>query len=119
MKKVLVIEDNPDMRKLLSVELELMGFEPITAGGGEEGVSKAISEKPDLVLLDILMPDMDGRDTARILRRNPETKDIPIIAETALSDRRVLNSCLDAGCNDYLVKPFTYKELESKLHVFI
>jgi len=119
MKKVLVVEDNPDMRKLLSIELELMGFEPITAAGGKEGIEKAISEKPDLVLLDILMPDMDGRDTARILRRNAETKDIPIIAETALSDRRDLNTCLDAGCNDYLVKPFSYKDLEEKLRVFI
>jgi CheY-like chemotaxis protein len=119
MKKVLVVEDNPDMRKLLSVELALMGFEPITGGGGKEGILKAISEKPDLVLLDISMPDMDGRDVARILRRNPETKDIPIIAETALSDRRELKSCVDAGCNDYLVKPFSYKDLEEKLHVFI
>lgn len=119
MKKVLVVEDSPDMRKLLSIELKLMGFEPITAGGGKEGIEKAISEKPELVLLDILMPDMDGRDTARILRRNAETKDIPIIAETALSDRRDLNSCLDAGCNDYLVKPFSYKNLEEKLRLFI
>ena len=119
MKKVLIVEDNPDMRKLLSLELELMGFEPITAGGGKEGIEKAISEKPHLVLLDISMPDMDGRDTARILRGNPETKDIPIVAETALSGRRDLNSCLHAGCNDYLVKPFSYKDLEEKLHVFV
>ncbi len=66
-----------------------------------------------------IMPDIDGRDTARILCRNPKTKDIPIIAETALSDRRDLNICVDAGCNDYLAKPFSYKDLEKKLHVFI
>ncbi len=119
MKKVLVVEDDPGMRRLLTLELELMGVEPITAGGGKEGILKAISEQPDLVLLDILMPDMDGRDAARILRRNPKTKDIPIIAETALSDRQDLNSCVDAGCNDYLVKPFSYKDLQKKLHVFI
>lgn len=115
MKKILVIEDHPDMRKLLSLELEVMGFEPITAGNGKEGVEKAIAEKPNLVLLDILMPDMDGRQTARLLRANPETKDIPIVAETALSNQKDLNSCLEAGCNDYLVKPFTYKDLEKKL----
>ncbi len=119
MKKVLVVEDHPDMRKLLSLELQVMGFEPITAGGGKEGVEKAIAEKPQLVLLDICMPDMDGRDAARILRGNPDTKDIPIIAETALSDRQDLKSCLDAGCNAYLVKPFTYNDLEEKLHSFI
>ena len=119
MKKILIVEDNPDMRKLLNLELELMGFEPILAGGGKEGIEKAISEKPHLVLLDIFMPDMDGRDTARILRRNPETKDIPIVAEMALSDRKDLSNCLRAGCNDYLVKPFSYKDLEEKLHGFI
>ena len=119
MKKVLVVEDHPDMRKLLSLELELMGFEPITARGGKEGVEKALSEKPHLVLLDICMPDMDGRDVARILRARPETKDIPIVAETALSNQRDLNSCLQAGCDDCLVKPFTYKDLEEKLHALI
>ena len=119
MKKVLVVEDNADMRKLLRLELELMGFDPITAVGGKEGIEKVISEKPDLVLLDILMPDMDGRDAARALRGNPETKNIPIVAETALSSQRDLNSCLRAGCDDYLVKPFSYNELENKLHAFI
>ncbi len=119
MKKVLVVEDNPDLRKLLTLELELMGFSPIAAAGGQEGILKATSEKPDLILLDILMPDMDGRETARTLRSNPDTKDIPIVAETALSSDRDLLSCLRAGCDDYLVKPFTYDELENKLHAFI
>jgi CheY-like chemotaxis protein len=119
MKKILIVEDHPDMRHLLSLELSVMGFEPITAENGREGVEKAISEKPDLVLLDVMMPEMDGWDAARILRANPETKDIPIVAETALSDQRDLNSCLQAGCNDYLVKPFTYKDLQQKLRAFI
>ncbi len=119
MKRVLVVEDHPDMRKLLSLELELMGFEPITARDGKEGIDKALSEKPHLVLLDIFMPDMDGRDVARTLRANPATKDIPIVAETALSTRRDLDSCLKAGCDDCLVKPFTYKDLEEKLHALI
>ncbi len=119
MKKVLVVEDNPDMRKLLTLELEVLGYEPIAAGGGKEGIEKAISENPQLVLLDILMPDLDGREAARTLRANPKTKDIPIVAETALSNHRDLTSCLAAGCNDYLVKPFTYRDLEKKLQVFI
>ncbi len=119
MKRVLVVEDHPDMRKLLSLELELMGFEPIIARDAREGIAKAISEKPNLVLLDILMPDMDGRDAARILRSTPATKNIVIIAETALSYQKDLNSCLQAGCDDYLVKPFTYKALEKKLHDLI
>ncbi len=96
-----------------------MGFKPIAAGGGKEGIEKAVSEKPHLILLDICMPDLDGRDTARILRGNPDTKDIPIVAETALSNQRDLDSCLKAGCNDYLVKPFTYKDLEEKIQRFV
>jgi CheY-like chemotaxis protein len=119
MKKILIVEDHRDMRKLLSLEIKLMGFEPITAENGREGVEKALSEKPHLVLLDIMMPEMDGRDAVRILRANPETKDIPALAATALSGYSDLETCLEAGCNDYLVKPFTYKELEKKLRTFI
>ena len=96
-----------------------MGFEAIVARDGKEGIEKAISEQPHLVLLDILMPDMDGRDAARILRATPATKHIPIIAETALCYQKDLNSCLQAGCDDYLVKPFTYKDLEKKLNGLI
>jgi CheY-like chemotaxis protein len=118
-KKILIVEDHPDMRRLLSMELTVMGFEPITAQNGSEGVARAISEKPDLVLLDLMMPEMDGWNAARILRTNPETKDIPILAETALADPKDLSSCMEAGCNDYLVKPFTYEELQRKISAFI
>lgn len=96
-----------------------MGFEAIAAGNGKEALEKAIAEKPNLVLLDILMPDMDGRETARLLRANPETREIPILAETALSRPRDLSSCLEAGCNDYLVKPFTFKDLQEKLRRWV
>jgi CheY-like chemotaxis protein len=119
MKKVLIVEDHADMRELLSWQVELMGFVPITAKHGKEGVEKALSEKPNLVLMDIMMPGMDGRETARALRANPETKDIPILAATALFRDSDLKSCLEAGCNGYIVKPFTFQELQAKLHEFI
>jgi CheY-like chemotaxis protein len=115
MKKILIIEDNPELREVLSRELELMGFEPITAQNGKEGVEKAASEKPHLVVLDILMPEMDGREAAQILRANPQTKDIPILAATVLFRDSDVQSCLQAGCNDYVVKPFTYALLEKKI----
>jgi DNA-binding response OmpR family regulator len=117
-KKILIVEDHDSMRHLLSVEISLMGFEAVTASGGKEGVAKAVAEKPDLVLLDIMMPEMDGWDVARNLRAHPETKDIPIVAETALFSQRELNTCLQAGCDDYLVKPFTYEDLEDKVRAF-
>jgi CheY-like chemotaxis protein len=119
MKKVLIVEDHADMRELLSWQIELMGFLPITARHGKEGVEKALSEKPHLVLMDIMMPGMDGRETARALRENPETKNIPILAATALFRDSDLKSCLEAGCNAYIVKPFTFQELRAKLRELI
>ncbi|MGE5304121.1 MAG: response regulator [Alphaproteobacteria bacterium] len=119
MKKVLIVEDHADMRELLSWQIELMGFAAITAKHGKEGVEKALSEKPHLVLMDIMMPGMDGRQTARALRENPETRDIPILAATALFRDSDLKSCLEAGCNAYIVKPFTFQELQAKLRELI
>src|SRR5512142_1588810 len=119
MKTVLIIEDHADMRELLSWQVELMGFVPITAKHGKEGVEKAVSEKPHLILMDIMMPGMDGRETARTLRANSDTKDIPILAATALFRDSDLKSCLEAGCNGYIVKPFTFQELQAKLRELI
>ncbi|HXG52111.1 MAG TPA: response regulator [candidate division Zixibacteria bacterium] len=115
MKKVLIVEDHADMRELLAWQIELMGFQPISAKHGREGLEKAIAEKPQLVLMDIMMPGMDGWETARALRSHPETKDIPILAATALFRDTDLKSCVDAGCNSYIVKPFTFQELQGKV----
>ena len=119
MKKILIVEDHADMRELLTWQIELMGFLPIPAKHGKEGVEKAVAEQPDLILLDIMMPGMDGWEAARTLRANPETKDIPILAATALFRDSDLKSCLDAGCNGYIVKPFTFQELQGKVREYI
>jgi CheY-like chemotaxis protein len=74
--KVLIVEDHPDMRNLLGIIVERLGYLPVLANEGEEGVEKAIAEKPNLILLDMMMPKMDGRKVARRLRANPETKEI-------------------------------------------
>ena len=119
MKKVLVVEDHPDMRELLLWQMELMGFLAIPARHGKEGVEKAVTEKPNLILMDIMMPGMDGREATRILRSNPETQNIPIVAATVLFREADLKSCIEAGCNDYLVKPFTFQELQGKIQEYI
>jgi two-component system cell cycle response regulator DivK len=119
MKKVLIVEDHADMRELLTWQIELMGLLPIPTKHGKEGVEKAISEQPDLILMDIMMPGMDGWAAARELRANPQTKNIPILAATALFRDSDLKSCLDAGCNAYIVKPFTFQELQGKVREFI
>ena len=119
MKKVLIVEDHADMRELLSWQVELMGFVPVPAKHGQEGVEKALTEKPQLILLDIMMPGMDGCEAARLLRAHPDTQNIPILATTALFRDADLKNCLEAGCNGYIVKPFTFQELQVKLREFI
>src|SRR5205814_8817423 len=84
MKKVLVIDDHGDMSELLTWQFELMGFMAIAARRGKDGVEKALSERPHLIIMDIMMPGMDGWEATRELRANAETKDIPILAATAL-----------------------------------
>jgi twitching motility two-component system response regulator PilH len=118
-KAVLIVEDHPDMRELLVWQIELMGYTPVAASSAREALEKAAAEKPALILLDIMLPTMDGREAARMLKANPETEDIPILATTALFREPDLQSCLEAGCSGYLVKPFTFQELQRKLREFI
>jgi CheY-like chemotaxis protein len=118
MTKILIVEDHPDMRELLAWQIEMMGFTPISAKHGKEGIEKAIAEQPNLILMDIMMPGMDGWEATRALRSNMVTKDIPILAATALFRDADLDRCIEAGCNDYIVKPFTFQELQEKLRRF-
>ena len=113
--KILIVEDNPDMRDLLAIRVQMTGYLPILAGHGKEGVEMANTEKPDLILMDMMMPVMDGWEAARALRACRETKDIPILATTALFRSEDLKSCLDAGCNGYIVKPFNGVDLQRRI----
>ena len=115
MKKILIIEDHADMRELLTWQIELMGFVADTARQGREGLQKAQSGNPNLIIMDIMMPGMDGWEAARELRANAATKDIPILAATALFRDADLQNCLAAGCSGYIVKPFTFQELQGKV----
>ena len=118
-KTVLVVEDHPDSLDILTHLLESLGFMVIGAKHGVEGVEKALKEKPHLILMDILMPKMDGREATRVIRSNPETHDIPILATTVLYREPEIESCIEAGCNDCLIKPFTLKQLQGKIQKFI
>jgi two-component system cell cycle response regulator DivK len=115
MAKILIVDDNPDVREVLRCQLEMLGYLVISAENGYTGIAKAIAEQPDLILMDIMMPEMDGWQASRAVRDNPETKDIPILAATAMCRRADLNACLEAGCNGYIVKPFTMIELKRKI----
>ena len=115
MKKALIVEDHPDMREVLSCQLQMLGFSVITANNGREGVEKAIKDKPNLILMDIMMPVMDGREATRRIRSNKETENIPILATTAITKKSQLRECIEVGCNDYIVKPFAPNELASHI----
>ncbi len=119
MKKALIVEDHPDMLEVLTLQMEILGFAVTAAKNGKDGVEKAIEEKPDLILMDIMMPGMDGREATRIIRSNPKTQDIPILASTVLFRESDLSSCIEAGCNDYITKPFTLEQLQEKILDFI
>jgi len=119
MKKILVVEDHPDLVIILTSVLESLGYTVVSATHGSEGVEKAAKEKPHLILMDIMMPGMDGREATRKIRSNPDTQDIPILATTVLNKEPELQSCIEAGCNDWLVKPFSRQNLQGKIQAFI
>lgn len=119
MAKILLVDDNSDIRKILQIHIRSMGFDSITAANGKEAVERAIAEKPDLILMDFVMPAMNGGEATQILRLSPGTKDIPILAMTALHRRSELQRCIDVGCNDYIVKPFPIDELQRKIKALI
>ena len=113
--KVLIVEDNSDMRDLLCHVIERLYYVPVLARHRQEGFEKAIAEKPQLILMDMMMPVMDGWEAARALRANPDTKNIPILATTALFRPHELKTCLEVGCNGYIVKPFSCLDLQTKI----
>ncbi len=119
MNKALIVEDHPGLLEVLTLQLEKMGFAVVSANTGMEGVTKAVEEKPQLILMDIMMPGMDGREATRRIRSNQETKEIPILVITALTKESQLRECIKAGCNDYIVKPFTPEKLLKKIQTVL
>ncbi len=114
-KKILIVEDIPGLIHILELEVQRLGYETILANNGQEAVEMAIAQLPNLIMMDIMMPEMDGLEAARRIRENPHTRAIPIIAVTALSSRKDKEKCLESGCDDYLSKPFTASQLSSSI----
>ena len=105
--KILVVDDNPDIVEMITVRLEANNYQVITALSGQEALDKIKQEVPDLILLDIAMPEMDGFEVGRRLKMDPDTKKIPVIMVTARSEHKdVLRSITEAGALDYVAKPF-------------
>lgn len=113
--RVLVVDDMPANVKLLEAKLMQEYYEVITASSGQEAIDKAHSESPDIILLDVMMPEMDGFEVCRKLRADPETAHIPVIMVTALSDRADRIDGLEAGADDFLTKPVNDMELFARV----
>ncbi len=114
-KKILVVEDHPDLRRIMQLQLKSLGFDTILATNGKQALDMAATQLPDLITLDISLPDMDGLDAARGIRHNPETRSIPIIAVTARSLPEDRERCIQGGCDEYISKPFTSSLLVSHI----
>ncbi|PST82771.1 transcriptional regulator [Pedobacter yulinensis] len=115
MKTILIIEDNEDIREGTAEILELSGYKALVASNGREGVEKAVACKPDLILCDIMMPELDGYGVLYLLGKNAETTDIPFIFLTAKADRLDFRKGMEMGADDYLTKPFLDMELLSAI----
>lgn len=113
--RILVVEDNSDNMTLIVDMLSSMDYEVIQAADGEEGVRKAVQEKPDLILMDLSLPKMDGWTATRNIRQDEALQSVPIIALTAHAMAGDRERALEAGCDDYLTKPIRMTELLSKL----
>lgn len=115
-KRILLIDDETELVKAIEIRLKHAGYEVLTACDGRDGLEKAKSERPDLILLDILMPRMDGYQTLVELKALDKVKSIPVIMLTAESMIDDVSKAADSGADDYVVKPFSHVTLLEKIH---
>lgn len=119
MAKILLVEDNEMNRDMLSRRLQRKGYDVEIAIDGKEGIEKATSGGFDLVLMDMSLPEIDGWEVTRLLRKEPATKALPIIALTAHAMEGDREKALDAGCDDYDTKPIELPRLLSKIEALL
>jgi CheY-like chemotaxis protein len=115
MAKILVADDEQDIRDLLSFTLKFAGHEVITAGNGEEAFQLAQQEKPELVLLDVRMPRMNGYEACRHIKADPALKDVPVVFVSAWGQDSEIKTGLEAGAVGYIVKPFEPSQIILKV----
>lgn len=112
---VLIVDDESQNRKLLKLFCERWHFAVIEASDGREAIEKAKYEKPDIILMDALMPKMDGFTATRLLKKDPITRHIPVLIVTALDEREEKDKSIDVGADDFISKPINMHELKSRL----
>jgi CheY-like chemotaxis protein len=119
MTRVLLVEDNEMNRDMLSRRLSRKGYDVLVATDGAQGISMTASEKPDLVLMDMSLPVIDGWEATRKLKANPQTKTIPVIALTAHAMSGDREKALEAGCDEYDTKPIELPRLLGKIEALL
>lgn len=119
MSRILAVDDEPHILKLVSFSLRAQGFEVLEATDGLAAVDVAEKEHPDLILLDVMMPALDGYEACRRIKANPATKDIPVVMLSAKSQKTEQAAGVEAGALDYICKPFTPKDLVAQVRGFL
>ncbi len=119
MSRILAVDDEPHILKLVSFSLRAPGFEVLEATDGLAAVDMAEKEHPDLILLDVMMPALDGYEACRRIKANPATADIPVVMLSVKSQKTEQAAGVDAGALDYICKPFTPKDLVAQVRGFL
>jgi DNA-binding response OmpR family regulator len=119
MAKILIAEDEADIRELIAFSLDYAGFEVVTAIDGEQAVQKAVQEKPDLIMLDVLMPKMTGYQVCVKIKETDGLRDIPVVILSAKGQEAEIEEGLDAGAYEYILKPFVLDELVQKVKAIV
>ena len=118
-KTILVIEDEPDILELIQFNLESEGFKVVTSRTGEEGYRLAGELSPDLIVLDLMLPDISGIEVCRLLRQEAKTRNLPIIMATARDSEADVIVGLELGADDYITKPFSVRELSARVRAVL
>ena len=116
---VLVADDDPDIRSLVTLRLERSGYEVVAAGDGEQALAAALERAPDLALLDVMMPKLDGYEVTERLRREEATRHLPVILLTARVQETDIARGVEAGADDYVKKPFSTSELRDRVQAVL
>jgi two-component system alkaline phosphatase synthesis response regulator PhoP len=117
--RVLVVDDEEDIRSLVAFNLQAAGMEVLLAESGPEAVNRTRADRPDLVILDLMLPEMDGVSVCEMIRSQPESADIPVIMLTAWATDRARDVGLQAGANEYITKPFSPRELVKRVQMLL
>ncbi len=118
-KKILLVDDSPTILMMEQMILSKGPYDLIVAQDGEDGVAKALAERPDLILMDVVMPRLDGFGAVERLRADPLTRDVPIIMITTRSEAQNVEAGFTSGCNDYITKPLNGLELMTKVQNYL